>query len=133
MRTDVRRLVDLALLGACCAGLLLSGCETSESGDDLRAPTSTCTDLRPSDACEVESPYMRVLWENMHAARYDNIPGAIEDIKSHLAMYPDDLEANKTVAFLRTWELGELYRAKHLTWGQSSTGWTKRLHTSRRL
>jgi len=54
---------------------------------------------------------MGLFWDLIHTDNYEGIPAAIEQLKQVLVEEPDSVSAHKTIGFLRSWQLGEMYRA----------------------
>jgi len=116
----IRFILNLYLLPGVC--FVLFACADVKSTSPDLAPTSDCSGLRPEDSCQVQNPHMKRLWDNLQSGQYNNIAQAIEEIKPALALEPGELQANKAVGFLRTWQLGELYRLDTPDLGQLILG-----------
>ena len=95
--------------------------ETSQSVESV-THNADCSELRPDDTCQVTNPSMGQLWENLHAGRYDNISNTINGLKMDLETNAEDIDAHKSIGFLRTWQLGEMYRSEQPDLGQLIQG-----------
>ena len=57
---------------------------------------------------------MRTFWNLIRSGDYEQIGPTIEGLKAVLENEPEDVEAHKAIAFLRSWQLGEMYRSETL-------------------